>query len=136
MGRMLGTVSMGIRAPIIREGDDLVEIAVNSVLEAAASEGYEIRNREVIALTESIVARVQGNYVTVDDIAADVRAKFGGETVKLQLGMAMTNEEQRAGKLVNSGVINGYEDNTFRPRESATRAEAAKIIYFCTSKEG
>jgi len=81
MERKVGTVSRGIRCPIIREGDDLVEIAVSSVLEAAASEGYEIRNRDVVALTESIVARAQGNYASVDAIAADVRAKLGGETV-------------------------------------------------------
>ena len=81
MERKVGTISRGIRCPIIREGDDLVEIAVNSVLEAAASEGYEIRNRDVVALTESIVARAQGNYASLDAIAADVRAKLGGETV-------------------------------------------------------
>ena len=81
MERKVGTVSRGIRCPIIREGDDLVEITVNSVLEAAESEGYEIRNRDVVALTESIVARAQGNYASVDAIAKDVRAKLGGETV-------------------------------------------------------
>ena len=78
MERKVGTISRGIRCPIIREGDDLVEIAVNSVLEAAASEGYEIRNRDVVALTESIVARAQGNYASVDAIAEDVRTKLGG----------------------------------------------------------
>ena len=81
MERKVGTISRGIRCPIIREGDDLVEITVNSVLEAAESEGYEIRNRDVVALTESIVARAQGNYASVDAIAKDVRAKLGGETV-------------------------------------------------------
>ena len=81
MERKVGTISRGIRCPIIREGDDLVEIAVNSVLEAAESEGYEIRNRDVVALTESIVARAQGNYASVDAIAKDVAAKLGGETV-------------------------------------------------------
>ncbi len=81
MERKVGTISRGIRCPIIREGDDLVEIAVSSVLEAAESEGYEIRNRDVIALTESIVARAQGNYASVDAIAEDVRTKLGGETV-------------------------------------------------------
>ena len=81
MERKVGTISRGIRCPIIREGDDLAEITVNSVLEAAASEGYEIRNRDIVALTESIVARAQGNYASVDAIASDVRAKLGGETV-------------------------------------------------------
>lgn len=81
MERRVGTVSRGIRGPIIREGDNLVEITVDSVLAAAESEGFELRDRDVIALTESIVARAQGNYASVQDIAADVRAKFGGETV-------------------------------------------------------
>ena len=81
MSRMIGTVSRGVRAPIIRSGDNLAEIVTASVLEAAQSEGYEIRNRDIIAMTEAIVARAQGNYASVDDIAADVRAKFGGETV-------------------------------------------------------
>ena len=81
MERKVGTVSRGIRCPIIREGDDLAKIVVDSVLEAAASEGYEMRNRDVVAITESVVARAQGNYASVDAIAADVRAKLGGETV-------------------------------------------------------
>ena len=79
--RRVGTVSRGIRCPIIRQGDDLGEIVTNSVLEAAEYEGFSIRDRDVIAVTESIVARSQGNYCSVDDIAADVRAKLGGETV-------------------------------------------------------
>ena len=81
MERKVGTVSRGIRCPIIREGDNLVDIAVTSVLEACESEGFSLRDRDVIALTESIVARAQGNYATVNDIAADVKAKLGGETV-------------------------------------------------------
>ena len=81
MERRVGTVSRGIRCPIIREGDNLVDIAVTSVLEAAASEGFSLRDRDVIALTESIVARSQGNYASVQDIADDVRAKLGGGTV-------------------------------------------------------
>lgn len=81
MERKVGTVSRGIRCPIIREGDQLVDIAVESVLDAAESEGFSLRDRDVIALTESIVARAQGNYVSVSDIAADVRAKLGGGTV-------------------------------------------------------
>ena len=81
MERRVGTISRGIRCPIIREGDDLVSIAVESVLGAAESEGFALRDRDIIALTESIVARAQGNYVSVEDIAADVKAKLGGETV-------------------------------------------------------
>ena len=79
--RRVGTVSRGIRCPIIREGDDLAAIVTDSVLEAAACEGFEIRDRDIISLTESIVARAQGNYVSVDNIAEDVRNKLGGGTV-------------------------------------------------------
>ncbi len=81
MERKVGTVSRGIRCPIIREGDDMAAIVVNSVMEAAASEGFELRDRDVVAVTESVVARAQGNYASVDAIAKDVRAKLGGETV-------------------------------------------------------
>ena len=81
MSRMVGTVSRGLRAPIIREGDNLVDIVTNSVLEASKDAKFEVQNRDVVAMTEAIVARAQGNYATVDDIAADVKAKFGGETV-------------------------------------------------------
>ena len=81
MERKVGTVSRGIRCPIIRQGDNLVDIAVTSVLEAAESEGFEMRDKDVVSLTESIVARAQGNYASVDDIAADVKAKLGGETI-------------------------------------------------------
>ena len=81
MSRMVGTISRGVRAPIIRSGDDLAVIVTESVLSAAREEGYEIRDRDVVAMTEAIVARAQGNYATVDDIACDVRNKLGGETV-------------------------------------------------------
>ncbi len=81
MSRMIGTVSRGVRAPIIRNGDDIVEIVVNSVLEASKDDGFSFNDRDIVAMTEAIVARAQGNYATVDDIAADVKAKFGGETV-------------------------------------------------------
>lgn len=81
MERKVGTISRGIRCPIIREGDQLADIIVESVLEAAESEGFELRDRDVIAATESIVARAQGNYASVDDIGADVKAKLGGETI-------------------------------------------------------
>ncbi len=81
MERKIGTVSRGVRCPIIREGDNLVDIVVDSVMEAAASEGFSLRNRDVIGITESIVARAQGNYASVEAIAKDVREKTGGETV-------------------------------------------------------
>ena len=79
--RRVGTVSRGIRCPIIREGDNLAKIVTDSVLEAAEYEGFELRDRDVISITESIVARAQGNYATVDNVAADVKAKLGGETI-------------------------------------------------------
>ena len=78
---MVGTVSRGLRAPIIRQGDDIVDIVVNTVIEAAESDGFSVRDKDIVAMTEAIVARAQGNYASVDDIAEDVRAKFGGETV-------------------------------------------------------
>jgi len=81
MARNVGTISRGIRCPIIREGDDMAAIVVNSVLEAAASEGFEMRDRDVVAVTESVVARSQGNYASVDAIAKDVKNKLGGEDV-------------------------------------------------------
>ena len=79
--RKVGTVSRGIRCPIIRQGDNLAEIVTNSVLEAAEWEGFELRDRDVISITESIVARSQGNYASVENIAKDVKTKLGGETV-------------------------------------------------------
>ncbi len=79
--RRVGTVSRGIRCPIIRKGDDLAAIVCDSVLEAAEIEGFSLNDRDVVSLTESIVARAQGNYASVDAIAADVKAKLGGETV-------------------------------------------------------
>ena len=81
MGRMLGTVSMGVRAPIIRQGDDLVQIVTDSIAAAIQSGELTHRDRDVVAMTEAIVARAQGNYASVDNIAQDVRTKLGGETV-------------------------------------------------------
>lgn len=81
MERRVGTISRGIRCPIIREGDDLVKIVTDSVLGAAEGEGFGLRDRDVVAVTESIVARAQGNYASVEHIATDVRNKLGGETI-------------------------------------------------------
>ena len=91
MERKVGTISRGIRCPIIREGDNLVEMAVTSVMEAAESDNFSLRDRDVIALTESIVARAQGNYATVQNIADDVRAKLGGETIGVILPILSRN---------------------------------------------
>ena len=81
MERNVGTVSRGIRCPIIREGDNIGQIVVDSLLRAGETNGFEVRDRDVVCVTESVVARAQGNYVSVDAIAADVKAKLGGETV-------------------------------------------------------
>ncbi len=81
MERNVGTISRGIRCPIIREGDDLTDIVVSSVLRAGETDGFEIRDRDIICVTESVVARSMGNYASTEAIAADVRAKLGGETI-------------------------------------------------------
>ena len=81
MSRLFGTVSRGVRAPIIKSGDDIVKIVTDSVLEASKVEGVEFHDRDVVAMTEAIVARAQGNYASIDDIATDVKNKLGGETV-------------------------------------------------------
>ncbi len=91
MSRTIGTVSRGVRAPIIRNGDNIAEIVTNCILEASREENIEIRDRDVVAMTEAIVARAQGNYATVDDIATDIRAKFGGETVAVILPILSRN---------------------------------------------
>ena len=81
MERLVGTVSRGVRAPIIRQGDDLAAIVVDSVLAAAESEGFALRDKDVVAVTEAVVARAQGNYAGIDQIAKDVQEKFGDDTV-------------------------------------------------------
>ena len=81
MSRLFGTVSRGVRAPIIKSGDNIVEVVTNSVLEASKVEGVAFHDRDVVAMTEAIVARAQGNYASIDDIACDVKAKLGGETI-------------------------------------------------------
>ena len=102
--RRVGTVSRGIRCPIIREGDDLGAIVVDSVLEAAESEGFSLRNRDVISITESVVARAQGNYCTVSDIAADVKKKTGGETVGVMFPILSRNRFAICLRGIASGV--------------------------------
>jgi len=91
MSRTIGTVSRGVRAPIIKAGDDIVEIVTSSVLEASEDAGFSFNDRDIVAMTEAIVARAQGNYATVDDIAEDVKNKFGGETVGVILPILSRN---------------------------------------------
>jgi len=105
MGRMVGTVSMGIRAPIIRSGDDIVELVTNTVLEASREDGFEVRDRDIIAMTEAIVARAQGNYATVDDIAVDVKNKLGGETVGVVFPILSRNRFS----LILKGIARGVK---------------------------
>ena len=83
MERLIGTVSRGVRAPIISQGDDIVEIVVNSVLEAAKQENFQIADRDIIGITEAVVARAQGNYATVDHIAKDIKNKFANNEIGL-----------------------------------------------------
>ena len=81
MSRMIGTISRGVRAPIIRQGDDIVQIVTSCILEASEDAGFAFHDRDIVAMTEAVVARAQGNYASVDNIATDVRAKLGGGTV-------------------------------------------------------
>ncbi|MEG6522757.1 coenzyme F420-0:L-glutamate ligase [Desulfotomaculum sp. 1211_IL3151] len=81
MERMVGTVIRGLRAPIINKGDDITEIVVNTVLKASETEGYSINDKDIVTVTESVVARAQGNYATIDNIAKDIRLKFGKDTI-------------------------------------------------------
>ena len=83
MGRLVGNISRGLRAPIIKQGDDIATFTVDAVLAACESENIALRNRDVVAITESVVGRAQGNYATIDDIAADVKAKYGENTIGL-----------------------------------------------------
>lgn len=81
MGRTVGTVTRGLRCPIINEGDNIEQIVVDSVLQASEAEGFSFEDRDIVAITESIVARAQGNYASVDQIAKDISNKFGDDTV-------------------------------------------------------
>ena len=81
MGRLVGTISRGLRAPIIHQGDKIEDFVVDAVLAAVESDGITLRNKDIVAVTESIVARAQGNYATTDDIAADVKNKYGDNTI-------------------------------------------------------
>ena len=104
MGKMVGTISRGIRTPIIRDGDNLIEIIIDSILEAAKEEGFEIRNRDIIAATESIVARAQSNYVTVDDITTDIKSKLTGNTLGVIFPILSRNRFAICLKAIAKGV--------------------------------
>ena len=104
MSRMVGTVSRGVRAPIIRSGDDLVQIVTDSVLAAAADEGFAIRDRDIIAMTEAIVARAQGNYASVSDIAEDIKNKYPEGTVGVIFPILSRNRFSVCLRGIASGV--------------------------------
>ncbi|MBQ5805351.1 MAG: coenzyme F420-0:L-glutamate ligase [Erysipelotrichaceae bacterium] len=103
MSRLTGTVSRGIRCPIIKEGDDLVSIVTDSVIQAAESESFSLHDRDVVAITESIVARSQGNYCTVDDIAEDVKRKLGGNDI----GVVFPITSRNRFSVLLSGIARG-----------------------------
>ena len=103
MSRLTGTVSRGIRCPIIKEGDDLVSIVTDSVIQAAEAEGFLLHDRDVVAVTESIVARSQGNYCTVDDIAGDVKRKLGGNDI----GVVFPITSRNRFSVLLSGIARG-----------------------------
>ena len=103
--RKVGTVSRGIRCPIIRQGDDLATIVTDSVLEAAESEGFELRDKDVISITESIVARAQGNYASVEDIATDV--SYEDVNVKY-MATANVSDKKEVEKSGISGIIDNF----------------------------
>ena len=107
--RLVGTVSRGVRAPIIRQGDNLAQIVVDSVLAAGASEGFAFHDKDVVAVTEAVVARAQGNYAGIDDIAADVRAKLGGETIGVVFPILSRNRFSVCLK----GIARGAKKNCF-----------------------
>ena len=91
MGRLIGTVSRGLRAPIIHQGDKIENFVVDAVLAAVESDGIQLRDRDIVAMTESIVARAQGNYASIDDIAADVKDKFGDNTIGVMFPILSRN---------------------------------------------
>ena len=97
MERFVGTVSRGVRAPIIKQGDDIAQIVIDSVLAASKGEGFELRDRDVVAVTEAVVARAMGNYASVDQIAKDIKNKYGEKTIGviLQSALRVSQEEQR-----------------------------------------
>ena len=105
MSRMFGTVVRGVRAPIFREGDDVVKGTVDTVLKALKENGVEPHDKDVVAITESVVARTQGNYATVEQIAADVKARTGGKTVGVTFPILSRNRFS----VLLSGIAAGCE---------------------------
>ena len=116
MSRMFGTVSRGVRAPIIRNGDNIVDIVAESVLEASRVEGVPFRDKDIVAMTEAVVARAQGNYATVNDIATDIKNKFGGETVGVIFPILSRNRFAICLRgIAKGGIRNFRSDYSERP---------------------
>ncbi|NLZ45152.1 MAG: F420-0--gamma-glutamyl ligase [Clostridiales bacterium] len=106
--RLIGTISRGVRCPIIKQGDDLVEIVAKSVIDAAEESGFELRDRDVVGVTESVLARAQGNYASLDQIAADVKTKFPKGVVGLTLPILSRNRFSQILKGISMGVDKIY----------------------------
>ncbi len=106
--RRFGTISRGVRAPIIKEGDNLVDIVVDSVLTASNDEGVEFRDKDIVCITESLVARAQGNYATVDQIATDVRRQFNGEEIGIVFPILSRNRFSMLLKGIAKGTSKVY----------------------------
>ena len=124
MSRAFGTVVRGVRAPIFREGDNVVAATVDTVLSALQSENITPRDRDVVAVTESVVARCQGNYATVDQIAADVRAKTGGETV----GVAFPILSRNRFSLLLRGIAMGAKKVVISSRKGTNGVKNVVIV--------
>ena len=129
MSRMVGTVSRGIRAPIIRNGDNIVDIVTDSILEAAKDDGFEIRDRDIIAMTEAVVARAQGNYASIDDIAKDVNAMTDEErtaylTDRINLAYEITSAEKMI-NLLSANITAG--NSGFRVNYQQARAAMSPL---------
>ena len=114
----MATVSRGIKAPIIREGDDIVKIVTDCVLSAAKEDGFEFHDRDVVAVTEAVVARAAGNYATVDNIGEDVKAKLGGETVGVVFPILSRNRFA----ICLRGIARGAKKVVVRPRSRRRRS--------------
>ena len=140
MSRMVGTISRGIRCPIIRQGDDLAQIVTDSVLEAAASEGFSLRDRDVIAITESVVARAQGNYCSVENIAADIKAKLD-KSPKCKVRINTTKKQLLSIKLkkgwtLSMLTLNRGDNMKDIKNNTKLNFKKSRIIAFLEDKEG
>lgn len=129
MARYFGTVSRGVRAPIIREGDDIVEIVVSTLLKASEEEGVPFRDRDVVAVTEAVVARAQGNYATVDQIAGDIRAKYPGGEIGVILPIMSRNRFAINLKGIARGAKKIYLQMSYPCDEVGNRLIGAEDLY-------